>query len=115
VAGARVVMVAISPLLGDIISRLAEGRGAIEIVAAIASKDSLEERLRALSPDVILLGLDPGEDHIAAAARAGFASCARVLALSHDARQAWLHEAGKPAHALPDISQQDLIAAIRGI
>jgi len=114
VPGIRTVFVMLSPLLGDIIRRLTQGRVSIDVIAVINTADSLEERLRELSPELILIGLGRGEDDAIAAAVAAALPGTRLLALSHDAKRIWLHQAGRHRHLLADPSVQELIAAIRG-
>jgi hypothetical protein len=114
VSSIRTVMATVSPLLGDIIRRVTEGRVSIDVVAVIESRDSMAERLRALAPELILIALDCGEDDSIAAALADAVPGARVLALSHDAQHLWLHQPGRYRRALANPSLQDLIAAIRG-
>jgi hypothetical protein len=107
-------MVTVSPLLGDIIRRVTEGRVSIDIVAVIESRDTMTERLRALAPELILIALDGGEDDSIAAALADALPGARVLALSHDAQHLWLRQPSRDRWALANPSLQDLIAAMRG-
>jgi chemotaxis response regulator CheB len=112
VAGIRTVVVTISPLLADLIHRLAEGHIRLEIVAVLESRDALLERLQSLAPGLILLGLYPGEDDAFAEMVADLVNGARVLALEPDASRVSLHETGKVARAFVDPSPSELITAL---
>lgn len=112
--GIRTVLARLPPLLADIIRRLTQGRVSIEVISVIDTLDALEERVHALSPELILIGLDRGEDDAIAVALVAALPGIRVLAISSDAKCISLHQAGRQRRVLVDPSLQDLVAAIRG-
>jgi hypothetical protein len=112
VAGIQTIIVGLSPLLADLIHRLAEEQIQLEIIAVLESRDSLMGRLQSLAPALILLGLRVGEDDATAASLANLMPGVRVLAFARDASHAFLHQAGKPARAFVDPSPRELISAL---
>lgn len=114
VAGIRTVIVTISPLLADLIHRLAEGHIRLEVIAVLETRDSLVERLKSLAPALVLLGLDASEDDAIAARLVDVVPGLRVLAFARDASHVFLHETGKAAQAFVDPSPSELITALAG-
>lgn len=110
----RAVIVTVSPLLRDIVSEVVAGRVPIDFVAALASRDRLEVSLRDLTPHLILIGLRRGEGCGVALALRSVFPCARVILLSHDARQADVHGPHHNPIALLDLSAEALTRAVLG-
>jgi len=103
----RTVTVALTPLLGDIISQVVAERAPIDIVARLAP------RLQSLAPDLILIGLCQAEGDAIALSLRNALPQAKVIALSHDARHAYLHVPYRHRTTLIDLSPEALIEAIR--
>jgi DNA-binding NarL/FixJ family response regulator len=110
----RTVTVTITPLLCDIISQVAAERAPIDIVARLDNRGRLELRLQTLAPDLVLIGLCPGEDDSIALSFRNALPRAKVIALSHDIRHAYLHVSHRHGTVLNDLSLEALIEAIRG-
>jgi len=109
----RTVTVALTPLLGDIISQVVAERAPIDIVARLGSRDQLAPRLQSLAPDLILIGLCQAEGDAIALSLRNALPQAKVIALSHDARHAYLHVPYRHRTTLIDLSPEALIEAIR--
>jgi chemotaxis response regulator CheB len=112
VRGIRTVIVALSPLLAEIIRRMTETRVPLDVVATLQTRELMLQHLQLLSPALILLGLDRGEDDAVAAMLAGMLAGVRVLAFASDARRISVHEAGKPQRGFADASAEELMAVI---
>ena len=57
VADIRTVLTTMSPLISDTLVQQIGGHVDLDIVAKIDTRDRLEERLRAIGPDLVLIGL----------------------------------------------------------
>jgi len=110
----RTVTVAITPLLGDIINEVVAERAPIDIVARLDRSDRLELQLRALAPDLVLIGFCRDEDDGIALSLRSALPLTTVIAFSHDTRHAYVHVPNRPRIALIDMSPAALIEAIRG-
>ena len=111
----RTVTVAITPLLGDIISQVVAERAPIDIVARLDSRDQLELRLPALAPDLVLVGLREGEGGAIALSLRSAVPRARVVALSHDGHHAYLPAPRLHGTRLIDLSPTALIETLQGL
>ena len=82
--GRRAAVVAMSPLHADMIRRMLRSRTEIDDVVELAASSRLAQRLAALDPDLVIIGVGRGTR-----SRAAIASRlhrARVLTVSRDAR-----------------------------
>jgi DNA-binding NarL/FixJ family response regulator len=112
VAGIRTVIVTMSPLLTDIIEQLLSGRVTLEVIGRFDVRTLLEEKLRVLAPDLILVGLRRGETDEIGRTLLSLVPVAKVIAFTNDARHGYVHEMRAHRAALIDISPQALIKAI---
>jgi DNA-binding NarL/FixJ family response regulator len=112
VVGIRTALVTLSPLLSDIITQAVEAEIRLEVVAQVHSRDSLEERLSLIAPDLILIGLRVGETDAIAAAVLVAAPAAKVIAFSADSRHAYLHEMRAYQTTLINLTPAVLVEAI---
>lgn len=110
--GIRTVTVTLPRILSDIIARLVEDRARLNIVARLRSRSEIKARFPALTPDLILIGLRVGESDDVATAALDLVPSARVVALSFDGRDAYVHEAHARRAALLDVSPTALVNAI---
>jgi hypothetical protein len=101
-----------SRLLEDIIEKSVAGCLTLDVVARFDSREFLEETLRTISPDLILVGLRPGESDEVARSLLALAPLAKVIAMSSDARHGYVHEMRPHRTALIEISRQILIRTI---
>ena len=110
----RGVFVTVSTLLTDVIKEMVSSRVTFDVVAEFCDRESLGLRLPALAPDIVLIGLFPGETDAIGPTLLKFVPGAKVIAVSSDGRQAYLHEMRKRRAQLFDFSPSALIAAILG-
>jgi chemotaxis response regulator CheB len=110
----RTVTVAITPLLGDIISHVVVERAPIDIVAHLDSRDQLAPRLRTLAPDLVLIGLSRDEGGAIELSLTNALPRVKVIALSHDACHAYFPVPHRHRTRLIDLSPEALIETIRG-
>lgn len=110
----RGVFVTVSTLLTDIIKEVVSSRVTLDVVAEFGERQSLGERLPALAPDIVLIGLYPGETDAIGPTLLRIVPAAKVIAISSDGRHAYLHEMRGRRARLFDFSPSALIAAILG-
>lgn len=82
--GLRAVLVTVPPLLADLIRHVLSHRAGLVIVGELADPGSAYARLRALSPDVVIIGPAGGARPVDAMLVRGMLPQARVLAVSAD-------------------------------
>jgi DNA-binding NarL/FixJ family response regulator len=110
----RMVVVTMPPLLSDLVASLVEDRATLSVIARLDTRLEIESRLPALGPDLILVGLRDGEgDDIAETVRA-LMPTATVIALSSDARNAYVHDVGIHRTVLSDVAPRALVEVIVG-
>lgn len=108
----RTVFVTLSPLLSDIISESVAPRLGLKLVGHIQARDTLSERLPVLDPEWVFIGLRAGETDTIGFSVLKVVPTAKVLAISDDARYAYLHEMRPTRLELLDFSVASLSAAI---
>jgi DNA-binding NarL/FixJ family response regulator len=109
----RIVTMTLPPLLRDIFIALAVERDHVDIVAEFNRRADAAE-IGHLAPDCVILGLRRGEaDQIARRLAAGLPA-AKIIAISHDGRDAYVHEMPDRRLALPDAAPAALAAAMSG-
>jgi ABC-type Fe3+-hydroxamate transport system substrate-binding protein len=111
----RAVFVTMPRLLSDIVWDFASRELDLTLIGHICTRDALNERVIALNPDLILLGLYAGETYEIAQRMTDLAPTAKVIAISNDCRIAHLYETRGIQKALLDFSLQDLLSSIRDI
>jgi len=113
VTAIRTAVVTMSPMLRDIVQELPPGRLRLEIVAEFTTRDLLCDRLKAILPDVVLIGLARGEtDRIARSILAALPR-SRVIAFSSAGSHVYIHEMRPHRIALSDASATAVIRALR--
>ena len=110
----RVAIVTMAPLLSGLIGAALTGPATIEVVADFATRGEAKERLTAVAPDVVLVGLRPGESGQICRTLLRLVPDAKVIGVSTDARAAHLHRMCPCVVELPDLSRRSLLAAMRG-
>lgn len=91
------------------------GHVVLDVLARLDTRDFLDERLQTINPDLILVGLRPGEADEIGGPLLSLLPAARVIAFSSDARHAYVHEMRAHHVMLNDVSPPALIEAIRGV
>ena len=112
--GIRTALVALSPLLSDIITQAIKPEIELEVVAEFHSGDLLKEQLRLIAPELILIGLQAGDTDAIAAIALAVAPAAKVIAFSADCRHAYLHEMRPYQMMLIEVTPAALAGAILG-
>jgi len=110
----RTVVITMPPIFRDLITELLAGHGSLDIVWQPDTREGLEEPLRALAPDLILIGLRREEGNEIGLSLVSLLPNAKVIAFSSDGRHAYLHRMQPQRTALLDVSPQILIDAILG-
>jgi chemotaxis response regulator CheB len=110
----RTVTISITPLLSDIISQVVAEHAPIDIVARLGRSERLAQSLQMLAPNLVLIGLCQSEGDAIALSLCDALPWAKVIALSHDARHAYLPVPHRHRSALIEMSPNALIEAIRG-
>jgi len=110
----RTVFVTLSPLLSDIISESVGARLGLSLVGHIQDRDRLDETLSALAPDIVFVGLRAGESDDIGLSVLRVVPAARMLAISSDGRNAYLHEMRPIRIKLANFSAISLANAIIG-
>jgi DNA-binding NarL/FixJ family response regulator len=98
----------------DLVTALIAGHRKLDVIAALDTRDAIEQRLQALAPQLVLIGLGSGEADEIGPAVSGFVPDAKVIAFSSDGRHAFVHQLHQPRRVLLDISSQQLVDAVLG-
>jgi chemotaxis response regulator CheB len=110
----RCVFVTIPPLLSAIISETLSRRIDLQLLGEIEERDALAERLEALSPDLAVVGLAPGESDQMGALLLSHLPKARIILIASGADYACLYEMRSHREVLFDFSPDTLLTAILG-
>lgn len=108
----RTAVVTMSPMLRDIIKDLPSDDEGIEIVAEFTTRDQLEDQLKAILPDIVLIGLARGETDRVARSVLAVVPGARVIAFSGSGRHIYIHEMRPHRTALCDVSAKTVVRAL---
>jgi hypothetical protein len=108
----RTAVVTMSPMLRDIVMKLPTRSVGLVIVAEFDTRTLLEDRLKAVLPDIVLIGLARGEtDRIAKTVLAAVPH-SRVIAFSSGVRRVYIHEMRPHRTALSNASAQAIRSAL---
>jgi chemotaxis response regulator CheB len=88
----RTLVVTVSPLLTELVIGMLQPHFALDIVGALKTRDGLTEKLRAVAPDLVLLGLLATETDDFVRSLLVTIPLAQVLALPSNGQHAWLYE-----------------------
>jgi DNA-binding NarL/FixJ family response regulator len=111
----RAIFVTILPLLADIIFAVVCEELHLELIGQFHDRDALADRLPALAPDLVVIGLRPGEADQIGAFTLELVPAAKVLVLSHDGRGAYLYDTQRGRIVLQDFSPATLLARLAQI
>lgn len=112
--GIRTVLIGMSPIFNDIIKQSTAEHVVLDIVGEWETREALEERLRAMAPELILIGLADNEPETIGPMLQALASEAKVIAFSSDRRRAHVYKRRAHAGEIIDLSPASLIGAITG-
>jgi len=108
----RAVFVTVPPLLSDILSEVVCRQGRLSLIAQFGDQTALRDRLPALAPDLVVIGVGAGEVDDVGRTVLGLVPSAKVLVISDDGRHAFLHEMRPHRKVLLDFSPASLMAAL---
>jgi len=108
----RLVIVTLPSLLRDIITALVDNVAAVTIVAQLDSRADAAAKLASISPDLILVGLRSGETDDVGREFAAQNPAAKVIAISSDGNNAYVHEMPEHRTVLRAVSPQALVAVL---
>jgi DNA-binding NarL/FixJ family response regulator len=109
----RTVVVTLPLLFGDIIKTSLAEHFTLDVVARLDSRTEIEKQLPFFSPDLIIVGLHDGETDEIGHTLLAFVPLAKVIVLSNDGRNAYVHEMRAHRSVLIDVSPGALVDAIR--
>jgi DNA-binding NarL/FixJ family response regulator len=110
----RAVFVTVPPLLSELIAEVVSQQIDLKLIARLGEGDVLTERLPALAPDLVIIGLRRGETDEIGPLALGLVPNAKVLVISNDGRCAYLHEMRPHRKVFFDFSPTNLLAALAG-
>jgi chemotaxis response regulator CheB len=102
-----------SPLMADILRGTLSGEVAIDIVARLPDRRRIEPRLRAIKPDLVMIGLRRNESDAIALTLVRALPQAKIVAFSSDSRLVYVHEMRPHRSVLADLSRDALLAALK--
>jgi hypothetical protein len=114
VSQVRGVFVTVPPLLAAIVTEALSRGVELKLLAGLKHRAQLEKRLRALRPDLVVIGLAPGESDELGAGLLAQLPTTRFLLIDAAGDYAYLHEMRPSRSVLHDFSPDNLRAAIRG-
>jgi hypothetical protein len=108
----RAVLVTLPILVTDIIEEIVSRHIVLEVAAELPERDSLEQAISSLAPDVVFIGLRPGENDAIGADVLKIAPNAKVIAISSHSRNAYLYEMQPHREALVEFTPKMLVDAL---
>jgi hypothetical protein len=112
VAGVRTLVVTVSPLLAELVTSVLRPHLALDVVAVLHTRDLLEERLRLIAPNLVILGLVGAETDASARPLLAVLPSAEFLVLEPTGRNAWRYEMRPHRTAMMDFSASALIETL---
>jgi DNA-binding NarL/FixJ family response regulator len=115
VAAVRTVMITVPRIFRDLTTELMAGRRDLHVVAEFGAREGLEEPLRLLAPELILVGLGRNESDEVGLSLLHLLPAAKIIAFSSDGHHAFVHRMQPQRAEFLNISPQMLIDAILGL
>jgi DNA-binding NarL/FixJ family response regulator len=115
VAVIRTVVITLPMLISDIVKQLLIDDVKLDIVGRFDSRELIEAKLRAISPELVLVGLGPDEPGITALSFLAVVPSATVIAFSSDGHSAYVSQRGGSWTHLPDVGPEAITSVIRSI
>ena len=112
VAIVRTVVVTVPPLLADLVLDVLRPHLELRVDAVLGDRDRLADHLRALTPDLVVLGLRQNENDDLAAALLSTLPTAEFLVVAANGQHAWLYGMRPHRTALNDLTVSALVAAL---
>jgi DNA-binding NarL/FixJ family response regulator len=111
----RTVVITLPMMIGDIVKELLIDDVELDIVGRFDSRERIEDMLRAVLPDLVLVGLSPGESGISTQSFLAVVPNAKVIAFSSDGRSAYVSQTGGSWTHLRDFGPDAITKVIRTI
>src|SRR6516164_110098 len=111
----RTVVITLPMMIGDIVKELLINDVELDIVGRFDSRERIEDMLRAILPDLVLVGLSPGESGISTQSFLAVVPNAKVIAFSSDGRSAYVSQTGGSWTHLRDFGLDAITKVIRTI
>jgi DNA-binding NarL/FixJ family response regulator len=111
VAAIRAVLIGMSPLLRDILAQSISSQANVEIVGELLAHE-WGERLRWLSPDVVIISLRRGEGDDITSRLLDIVPNAKIITLSYDNRRATFSDMRARRTVFRDFSPEQIASLI---
>ena len=115
VAVIRTVVITLPMMISDIVKQLLIDDVKLDIVGRFDSRELIEAELRAISPELVLVGLGPDEPGKTELSFLTAAPAAKVIAFSSDGHSAYVSQRDASWTHLPDVSPDAITSVIRSI
>jgi DNA-binding NarL/FixJ family response regulator len=102
-------------MISDIVEQLVIDDVALDIAARFDTRELIEDKLRAILPDLVLVGLSPGESEKIGLSLSAVVPDAKVIVFSSDGRSAYVSAKGTSWTHLTDFSPDAITSVIRTI
>jgi DNA-binding NarL/FixJ family response regulator len=109
----RSVFVTVPPLLAAIVTEALSRDVELELLANLEQRAALQKRLRALHPDLVVIGLANGESDDMGITLLTQLPNTRFVLINASGDYAYIHEMRPARRVLHDFSPDNLLAAIR--
>lgn len=111
----RTVVVTLPRMISDIVEQLLTDKTELSICARLDTRAALDDSLRTTVPDLVLVGLAPGESQAIGASVSAIVPDATVIAFSSDGRSAHVTARGISRAPIIPPTADIIISVIRGI
>jgi hypothetical protein len=115
VAVIRTVVITLPMMISDIVEQLVIDDVALDIAARFDNRELIEDKLRAVLPDLVLVGLSPGESEKIWLSLSALVPDAKFIVFSSDGRCAYVLAKGTSRTPLTDFSPDAIASVIRTI
>jgi DNA-binding NarL/FixJ family response regulator len=115
VAVIRTVVITLPMMISDIVKQLLIDDVKLDIVGRFDNRELIEDMLRAISPDLVLVGLSPDEPGITGLSFLTVVPAAKVIVFSSDGHSAYVSQRGASWTHLPDVSPDAITSVIRSV
>jgi hypothetical protein len=106
------VVVTVPPLLADLVLDVLRPHLELRLDAVLGDRHRLADHLRALAPDLVVLGLRSNETDALAATLLSILPAAAFLVVAANGQHAWLHGMRPHRTALNELTVSALVAAL---
>jgi DNA-binding NarL/FixJ family response regulator len=111
----RTVVITLPMMISDIVKELLIDDVELDIVGRFDNRERIEDKLRAVLPSLVLIGLGPGESGTSAQSFLAVVPNAKVIAFSSDGRSAYVSQTGGSWIHLRDFGPDAITGVIRSI